>query len=446
MTTATYTALGKYLDLLLDAICVVDKDGHFMFVSAGGERIFGYRPDEMIGRQMLELIHPEDKDKTLKAVDHIVAGQPEPHFENRYIRKNGDVVHIMWSARWSEEDQCRIAVARDITLRKQAEAMQQAVFAIAEASHTSDDLCSLYPQIHQIIGGLLPAVNCVIALYDSLADCISFPYYVDKHTSAPAPQSLGHHSGYAQLIREGEPLLLDTAQLADPQYAHFLDADNVRKPLSWLGVPLKMQGRPIGALVIKSYTLTACYSAQTVELLNYVSTQIATAIERHQMMARLQQRALYDQLTRLPNRDLFYDRIQSAIARARRNRELISLLFVDLDKFKEVNDRFGHQTGDLLLEAVARRLELSVRECDTVARFGGDEFVVLLENIDHPEQSDRVVEKIIDHLRSPIELAGNLITITASIGMAHFPLHGDNEKDLLHHADNAMYASKTQTR
>ena len=106
MTTATYTALGKYLDLLLDAICVVDKDGHFMFVSAGGERIFGYRPDEMIGRQMLELIHPEDKDKTLKAVDHIVAGQPEPHFENRYIRKNGDVVHIMWSARWSALARC----------------------------------------------------------------------------------------------------------------------------------------------------------------------------------------------------------------------------------------------------------------------------------------------------------------------------------------------------
>jgi diguanylate cyclase (GGDEF)-like protein/PAS domain S-box-containing protein len=434
------------MDLLLDAICVVDKEGHFIFVSAGGERIFGYRPEEMIGRQMLELIHPDDRAMTLNAVDKIVAGQPEPHFENRYIRKNGEVVHIMWSARWSEEDQCRIAVARDITHRKQAEAMQQAVFAIAEASHNTDDLNSLYQQIHHIIGSLLPAANCVIALYEPLADCISFPYYIDKHTHAPAAQSLHSNSGYAQLIRNGEPLLLDAAQLADGQYAHFLDEDKNPKPQSWLGVALKMQGRITGALVIKSYSETARYSTKTVELLNYVSTQVAAAIERRQMMERLQQRALYDQLTRLPNRDLFYDRVHSAMTRARRNNELLSLLFLDLDKFKEVNDCFGHNTGDLLLEAVARRLESSVRECDTVSRFGGDEFVVLLENIDHSDQSNLVAEKIIEQLSMPFDLQGTIISITASIGLAHFPLHGDNEKDLLHHADNAMYAQKIQQR
>ncbi len=125
---------------------------------------------------------------------------------------------------------------------------------------------------------------------------------------------------------------------------------------------------------------------------------------------------------------------------------MLSLLFLDLDKFKEVNDSFGHHTGDLLLEAVARRLELSVRECDTIARFGGDEFVVLLENIDQPAQSDLVADKIFQQLTQPFDLNGTQISIAPSIGLAHFPEHGDNEKDLLHHADNLMYTRKSQRR
>lgn len=444
MSSLSFPALGKYIDLLVDAVCVVDKHGHFLYVSPSAERMFGYTQAEMMGMQMLDLVHPDDRERTLQAVASIVAGEPEPHFENRYQRKNGEIAHIMWSARWSEENQCRVAVARDITLRKRAEALQQAVFAIAEASHNTQDLPSLYRQIHQIIAALLPADNCVIALYDVASDCIHFPYHVDQHQALPATQHLASDSDYARLIRRGHPLLLDTARVAPT-------GENQMQARSWLGVPLVIEGRTMGALVIKSYSESAVYDDETLKLLQYVSNQVAAAIDRRQLLLRLQQRALYDQLTRLPNRELFYDRIQSALARARRNNEMLSLVFMDLDKFKAVNDNYGHPVGDQLLEAVARRLELSVRECDTIARFGGDEFVILLENIEHPQQSETVAAKILGQFATPFalrDLESNQIhlSITPSIGMAHFPLHGDNEKDLLHHADKAMYGLKNLQR
>ena len=123
--------------------------------------------------------------------------------------------------------------------------------------------------------------------------------------------------------------------------------------------------------------------------------------------------------------------MQLALARVRRDQVRLSLLYIDLDKFKEVNDTFGHGTGDLLLQKVARRLEECVRAGDTVARFGGDEFVVLLENIGLPEHTALIMEKIRSALKKPFDLAGQKISILASIGVAHCPLHGDDEKQLL---------------
>src|SRR5512141_501035 len=166
MKTTHPVPLSNVMDLLLDAICVVDTRGCFVFVSAACERIFGYTPEEMIGRPMIDFVLPEDRPRTLQQADDIVAGRPQPHFENRYVRKDGKVVHIMWSARWSEADQVRVAVARDVTERKRADSMQAALYAISEAAHWGEDLVTLFQQIHQILGGLLPAVNFFVALYD----------------------------------------------------------------------------------------------------------------------------------------------------------------------------------------------------------------------------------------------------------------------------------------
>jgi PAS domain S-box-containing protein len=121
------------MDLLPDAICVVDRQGRFVSVSGACERIFGYTAEEMLGKPMIDLVLPEDRARTLKAVERIEAGYLQLHFENRYVRKDGRIVHIMWSARWSETDQVRIAVARDVTDRKHADPIDVASHAIADS-------------------------------------------------------------------------------------------------------------------------------------------------------------------------------------------------------------------------------------------------------------------------------------------------------------------------
>jgi len=124
MKTNVRAPLSDVMDLLLDAICVVNMEGRFISVTGACERIFGYTPEEMIGKPMIDLVFHEDKEKTLNAVDKIMNGYLQRHFENRYVRKDGTIVHIMWSARWSENDQVRVAVARDITERKHEESLQ----------------------------------------------------------------------------------------------------------------------------------------------------------------------------------------------------------------------------------------------------------------------------------------------------------------------------------
>jgi diguanylate cyclase (GGDEF)-like protein/PAS domain S-box-containing protein len=443
METKTFAPLASVIDLLLDAICVVNAEGRFVFVSAACERIFGYTPEEMIGKVMIEMVAPEDRARTLQAANEIMSGHPKLHFENRYVRKDGQVVHIMWSARWSETDQLRIAVARDITERKQAESMQAALYSISEAAHAAEDLLALFQRIHQIIGKLLPAPNFSVALYDEKNDQLSFPYHVDEYDQAFAPRKPAAGTLCAEVIRTQRPLLLTPETLTSlPEHLRAVVATN---SLCWLGVPLNSHKGTTGALVLKSYSGGARYTEKDKELLQFVSTQVATAIERKQLHARLQYTAQYDELTDLPNRGLLYDRLETALARTRRQQGRMSLLYLDLDKFKQINDSFGHAAGDLLLQEVANRLKQCVRDTDTVARIGGDEFVVLLEGIQLPEHASVVAEKIRNALNQPINIDGHRLRIMPSIGIAHYPDHGDGVQQLLNHADEAMYFAKKNT-
>jgi PAS domain S-box-containing protein len=118
-------ATDDLADLLLDAICVVDAQGRFLSIRGACERIFGYRPEEMVRRPMIGFVYAEDRPRTLQAVDRVMSGYLQRHFENRYVRKDGSLVHIMWSARWSPQDGVRVAIARDITDRSQSAAMAE---------------------------------------------------------------------------------------------------------------------------------------------------------------------------------------------------------------------------------------------------------------------------------------------------------------------------------
>lgn len=157
---------------------------------------------------------------------------------------------------------------------------------------------------------------------------------------------------------------------------------------------------------------------------------------------RLEYLAHYDQLTRLPNRILFNDRLQQALAQARRSREQVAIMFLDLDGFKAVNDSLGHNAGDLLLYKVANRLEKCLRQTDTVARFGGDEFTIVLPAIGDETDAIRIAEKIGEEVARPYDLDGHEASITTSIGISLYPDDGDKPQQLIEFADNAMYHAK----
>ena len=161
---------------------------------------------------------------------------------------------------------------------------------------------------------------------------------------------------------------------------------------------------------------------------------------------RMRHMAQHDPLTQLPNRALFSDRLQAALARARRDRNRAAVMFVDLDHFKPVNDACGHAVGDSLLIASAERMRECLRESDTLARIGGDEFVVLLPQIDDREDAQQVAERIRASIARPFQIGPHTINISASIGICIFPDHGDDEASLMKCADGAMYRAKDMGR
>ncbi|HXS03334.1 MAG TPA: diguanylate cyclase [Rhodanobacter sp.] len=271
--------LAEVLDLMPDAVCVVDAEGHLLYVNASFERIFGYTPDEVLGRRIFELVHPDDRAATVQQAAHVTAGELQRHFRNRYIHKHGHSVDIQWSARWLPGHGVRIGVAHEVTELRHAE-------------------------------------------------------------------------------RE------------------------------------------------------------------------------------LEHRASHDLLTGLPNRRRLRSELQYAIAHATQTGDGLAVLYLDLDGFKEINDRCGHHAGDRVLHEVAQRLQQSLRQGDLVARVGGDEFVALLPGCRDIKAAQAVADGIRARLSSPYTLPDGLFRLDASIGIACFPADGSDSDALLAHADRAMYAAK----
>ena len=432
---------ANFTDLLLDAVCVVDRDGYFLYVSAASEQIFGYKPDEMIGKPMIEFVYPGDRQRTLNAVTEILNGEKKPYFENRYVRKDGKIVHIMWSARWSESEQVRVAVARDVTERKRAETMQAAVYAISEAANSPGNLDNLFHRIHEVVDDLLQATNFMVGLYDAENNDLSFPYsahlYNDEQPSSRVPHIIA-----TQVIHTGRTLLLTPETVTVVLQPYLMAAYPVT--LNWLIAPIKTSNGVMGVLMVMSSDDNMRFTEQDKELLQFVSSQVAVAIERKRMLSRLEYMAQYDQLTHLPNRALFLDRLQNALVNAHREQKMLAVFYLDLNKFKQVNDTYGHTTGDQLLYEVSRRLSHCVRESDTVGRIGGDEFVILANHIKHLNDVEIIKHKIRTSLSQPYHLDSTQLHIYPSVGVAIYPDHGENESELIHHADSAMYLAKKE--
>lgn len=199
----------------------------------------------------------------------------------------------------------------------------------------------------------------------------------------------------------------------------FCRAGGVCLPVEYRSHPIYSDGRVVGAVVTFS-----------------------DITERKRTQEQIWRQANYDGLTGIPNRNLFHDRLDQAVSQAARGRGRVALLFMDLDGFKEVNDTLGHDAGDVLLKEAAQRLMACVRDSDTVARIGGDEFTVILPHVNGAAEAEAVAAKVLDRLREPFRLHGRDVFVSASIGIAVYPGDADSSATLIKHADAAMYRAK----
>ncbi len=242
---------------------------------------------------------------------------------------------------------------------------------------------------------------------------------------------LGYDRGdlVGQKLWEAEPF--NTVQACRTTFAKLGRQDSVRSD-HW--VLTTNRGKAVDVEMISNH-----YKADGVDI---VQCNLRNITERKQAEARIQYMAMHDALTGLPNRTLLKDRLGQAIAQAQRNGTQVAVLMLDLDHFKIINDSLGHHVGDLLLQAVAQRLQLSLRECDTAARLGGDEFVIALSNVTAAEHVETVARKVLAALIKPFEIDDRKLYIGCSIGIAHFPADGEDSGLLLRAADTAMYDAK----
>jgi diguanylate cyclase (GGDEF)-like protein len=213
-----------------------------------------------------------------------------------------------------------------------------------------------------------------------------------------------------------------------------------------IAAPVREQGRVAGSLVVASTQPGRRFGADERAALVAFAEHASIALTDARMVADAMHQAVHDALTGLPNRTLFTDRVEHALAVARRRGTMVAVLFFDLDNFKVVNDSLGHHAGDELLVAVAGRLSGALRATDTVARFGGDEFGVLLEDVKHERDAVRVAEQVAELFRTPFRVAADQHVVTASIGIALSGRRGDSPTALIRDADAAMYRAKLRGR
>ncbi len=434
----------------------------------GGIVVQSYRPDTHYSRHDLELLN-------------YVAQHVQTALERREA-------HIELGRRVTDRTaalrEANRVLRQQVLQRQRGERLQAALFRIAELANTASSLDNFYVAVHQAISGLLYARNLYIALVDEETDSLTFPYSVDEIDSVRPPRA--HGRGVTEyVLRHGTPLLAfpsDIEKLVElGEISHF-----GTQSVCWLGVPLVWGEKVMGVLALQSYSLEHNYHERDQELLTFVSYHIANALqrryadsslkqayaglerrvtdrtralalanrdlreqiaERERVERRLKYETLHDSLTGLPNRTLLLQRLEQAMQRYTENpTEQFAVLFIDLDRFKVINDSVGHLVGDDLLFQVGGRIRACLKTRDVVARLGGDEFAVLLEGIADTGKAMVVAERIIVELQTPFRLGTKEIFTSASIGIAISSPHYKQPEELLRDADAAMYNAKDAGR
>ncbi len=207
--------------------------------------------------------------------------------------------------------------------------------------------------------------------------------------------------------------------------------------------PLLYQNKALGVMALINHVDGEKFSDTDIQMVQQVSNQASLALAQHQLLQKTEYQAYHDIVTGLPNRFLFEDRLKQTLAHAKRYDNHFAVLFLDLDGFKNVNDTLGHDAGDLLLQEVATRLHNLIRESDTLARMGGDEFAIILDKLSNPDDAIRIAQDYRQVLQKSFHIDGTSLFINGSIGVSVYPTDGQDTTTLVKHADTAMYEAKS---
>jgi diguanylate cyclase (GGDEF)-like protein/PAS domain S-box-containing protein len=379
-------APAAILEGLPDAVVATTADERIVYANALAEELFGYSRKELLG-QPVQILWPERVRQRYTRNMRLYFATENPlrfSMEAWGLRRDGTefVGEMSWGIVTTSAGPLLLAIGRDITARRDAQARQRAAAALAERALAGADAASLAAEAVEMLCTRLPIVGVEVRLAGGAA----------LASAGPAAEP-----GLVLPIGVGDELLLaPERELADDELS----------------------------------------------LVRAVAHTLATALARLRGEERTRHEAVHDPLTGLANRTLLRDRLQHALAKSERRGGQTAVLFVDLDKFKEVNDRHGHVTGDAVLMELGRRLRTAIRPGDTVARFGGDEFVAVCEEVD-AEAALAVGQRMLEAIRMPITTGAAEHWLSASVGIA---LGGDDPDALLDNADAAAYRAKSAGR
>jgi len=383
---------------------LVNHGGKHVFANNRLLEMLGYTANEIRQTGMKELVHPQEVDKVMTCFRDRLDGKPALNlYETVFMTKTGQSVPVELTAArttWHGEP-AGLVMLQDIRERLRTE-----------------------EQMRKLSSALEQTADSVV-----ITDRSGVIEYVN-----PAFQKI---TGYSRAEALGQtPRLVKSGKQGAGFYKKLWETILAGDVFSEVFVNRHKDG----SLYYEEKTISPL-KGPAGQVTHFVATG-KDVTERTQTQERLQHMAQHDALTELPNRALFIDRLKQALARARWHERLVAVLFVDMDRFKTINDTLGHEAGDRLLQGLAERLASGVREGDTVARFGGDEFVILLDDVGSDKDIGAVAQKVLETLAPPFDIDGQSLYITASIGVSLYPNDGEDSTTLLKNADIAMYRAK----
>ena len=415
--------------------------------------IYGVDPQVHVPtfEDFLKRVHPEDRPMVESLVAQAMADLKPFSYELRILRPDGEVRTLFDQSEVLIGEQGRAAgiaaACLDITARKMGEVLEQDRRLILEQVAQNEPLTEILSRVATMIETQVPGSrSSILLLKDGRLLAGASPHLPTAYSEAleglpigPTAGSCGTsaHRGETVITEDiaTDPLWDDYRQLALP---HGLRA-------CWSMPIPSSEGGALGSLALCRDERSAP-SAHDLDAMGMATRLAAVAIEHRLLTDQLSHQAQHDALTGLPNRLLFQDRLSQALAQAQRKQYQVAVLYMDLDRFKVINDTLGHSAGDALLRQAGSRLDACIRKCDTLARLGGDEFTVVLTELHDSQDAMRVANKLIETMRAPFQVEGRELFVSVSLGLSIYPEDGLDGETLMANADVAMYRAKDMGR